>query len=118
MKHQNVVERVMVFIITRNLDELSQLTKYKIAEIFHINKNYLLERFKSEVNMTVFAFINFEKMKRAEKLLTTRFDLPVEVISRKVGIAKCNQFRRKFRKIYGLNPGKYRKLFKDKQAEV
>ncbi len=108
----------MIYVITRSLDELSQLTKYKIAETFHINKNYLLEKFRKETNTTVFAFINFEKMKRAEKLLTTRFDLSVEDISRMVGIVKCKQFRRKFKKIYGLNPGKYRKLFKNQRNGI
>lgn len=106
------------YIISISLPELSQLTKYKIAEAFHINKNYLSEKFKKETNTTVYGFLNFEKMKRAEKLLTTRFDLSVEDISRRVGIIKCRQFRRKFKNIYGLNPGKYRKLFKDKPMGV
>jgi len=113
VKHHDTVEKVIVYIITRDIDELTALTNYRIAGLFGINKNYLTDCFKRTMNMTVFDFINFEKMKRAEKLLVTRYDLSVEEISRRMGIARCKHFRRKFRKIYGLNPGKYRLLFKD-----
>lgn len=117
MKHLDTVEKVIVYIITRDIDELSELTKYQLAGKFGINKNYLTERFKKEMNMTVFDFIDFEKMKRAEKLLTTRYDLSVEEISKRMGIARCKHFRKKFRKIFGLNPGKYRLLFKNQSSQ-
>ncbi len=118
MKHFDIVEKVIVYIITRDIDELTGLTKYQLAGMFDINKNYLTERFKKEMNMTVFDFIDFEKMKRAEKMLVTRYDLSVEEISRRMGIARCKHFRRKFRKIYGLNPGKYRLLFKNQRIRL
>lgn len=112
MKHKNISQLVVEYIISRDLGELTELTRYKIADAFQINKNYLSEKFKKSTQMTVLEFINFEKMKRAEKLLITRRDLSVKKISRKVGIAKCEQFRANFKKIYGLKPGKYRTLYK------
>lgn len=112
MKHKNISQRVATFVITRNLEELSELTRYKIANKFGINKNYLSERFKEGSQKTVLEFINFEKMKRAEFLLKTRYDLSVKDISKKIGIVKYKQFRAKFEKVYGLKPGEYRKLFK------
>jgi AraC-like DNA-binding protein len=108
MKYGNFSESVIGYIITRNLAELSQLTRYKIAGHFGINQTYLSKKFKKETNMTLSEFIEFEKMKRAEILLKSGHELSVETISQMVGFEKCAQFRRKFKKIYYLNPGQYR----------
>lgn len=113
MKYKELPEIVAEYIITRNLRELSQLTRYKIADEFGINKNYLSEKFKEGLQMTVLQFLDFEKMKRAECLLRTRPDLPVKKISRFLGIENLTQFRRKFKRFYGLKPGRYRALFKN-----
>jgi AraC-like DNA-binding protein len=110
MKYKNIAEEVAVYIISRNLKELSQLTRYKIAQHFSINQNYLSEKFKKETQMTVWKFLNFEKMKRAEFLLRARRNLSVADISRMVGCEKSQLFRKNFKKIFGVNPGKYRNI--------
>ncbi len=112
MKFEKISELVVEYVISRNLEELSELTRYKIANHFGINQNYLSEKFKEDTRMTVWEFLNFEKMKRAECLLKTRHDIPVKKISHLVGIVKLTHFRSKFKKIYGLKPGRYRKMFK------
>lgn len=109
MKHANLCDRVVEYILTRDLDELAQLTRYRLANAFGVNKNYLSEKFKADTQRTVWEFIEFEKMKRAEKLLKTRSDLSVKDISHMVGVVKYVQFRAKFKKIYGLKPGEYRR---------
>jgi AraC-like DNA-binding protein len=116
MKHKNIPELVTEYIITRDLKELSQLTRYKIADFFGINQNYMSEKFKEGKRMTILEFINFEKMKRAEKLLVARSDLSVKEISEQIGIVKYNQFRMKFERIYGLKPGAYRKKIKYRET--
>jgi AraC-like DNA-binding protein len=113
MKQRNIPESVIKYIVTRDLEELSRLTRYKIADAFGIHKNYLSEKFKEGSHKTVLEFIDFEKMKRAEELLKKRNDLSVEAISRMIGIVKCKQFRAKFERVYGMKPGKYRRLFRE-----
>lgn len=113
MRCKNIPQLVVEYIITRNLRELSLLTRYQLADRFGINKNYLSEKFKEETQMTVLQFLDFEKMKRAEWLLKTRPDLSVRKISDLLGIVKVNQFRSKFKKIYGVKPGRYRSLLKN-----
>ena len=112
MKHKNIGESVVEYVITRNLKELACLTRYIIAENLGINKNYLSEKFKEETQMTVLQFLDFEKMKRAERLLKARPDLSIRKISDLLGIEKLSQFRMKFKRIYNLNPGRYRRLIK------
>jgi len=112
MKYNKIGESVAEYVITRDLRELSGLTRYGIANNFGINKNYLSEKFKAETQMTVLQYLDLEKMKRAEKLLRTRPDLTVRKISDMVGIEKLSQFRAKFKRAYALNPGRYRQLKK------
>jgi AraC-like DNA-binding protein len=112
MKYQNISEPVVEFIVSRNLKELSGLTRYQIADYFGVNKNYLSEKFKNETQMTVLEYLDFEKMKRAERLLQTMPELTIREISDLVGIEKLSQFRKKFKKIYILKPGRYRKVLK------
>ncbi len=83
MKFQNIHEKVMEYIITSSIPRLSELTRYKIADEFCISQNYLSRYFKKNTNWTIFEFIEFEKMKRAEQLLITRGDLSVSDISEK-----------------------------------
>jgi len=110
MKYKNIAEEVASYIISMNLKDLSQLTRYKIANHFGINQNYLSEKFKKKTQMTVWEFLNFEKMKRAEFLLRTRHNFSVAAISEMVGFAKCQLFRKNFKKVFGVNPGKYRTI--------
>lgn len=111
-KHKYLFESVAIYIITRNLDQLSRLTRNDLAQTFQMNQNHLGAIFKKGAQKTVFNFIQFEKMKRAEVLLTTRHDLKVKQIAQMVGIPNCKRFRKKFSRIYGLNPCKYRLLHK------
>ena len=112
MKYYKIGESVVEYIITRNLKELSNMTRYMIADHFGINKNYLSEKFKEETQMTVLQYLDFEKMKRAQDLIKTRPDLTIREISHLVGIEKLSQFRAKFKKAYLLSPGRYRLLIK------
>ncbi|MCK4762156.1 MAG: helix-turn-helix transcriptional regulator [Candidatus Aminicenantes bacterium] len=111
MKHNNISESIIKYVLTLNDQELSELTRYKLAEIFGINKNYLSKKFKKDTCRTVCDFLDFEKMKRAERLLKTS-SLTVKTISKQVGISKHTYFVKKFQEIYGLKPGNYRELFK------
>lgn len=110
MKFANISCLVVEFVVSCDLHELSELTRYRLANHFGINQNYLSKRFKEDTGMTVLEFINRERLKRAESMLKRCPELSVRKISTQVGIAKVEQFRTKFKKIYGLKPGKYRSL--------
>ena len=110
MKIKNLSIAVAEYILRLKLSELSQVTRYKIADFFGINKNYLSERFKKESGMYLSHFITMEKMKRAEILLRSRPELTIKTISRMVGCAKTARFTQTFRSIYLLNPSRYRNI--------
>jgi two-component system response regulator YesN len=103
-------EQIVEFLWNLDLESLSCITRYGVAEEFNINKNYFSIKFKKDTKMTPSEFIDFVKMKRAEELLLQRSDLTISEISRKLGIIKNQHFRNKFKKVFGINPSRYRKL--------
>lgn len=115
MRHKNISTKIATFVLSRTTKELSQITRYEIAEKFNINRNYLSEKFKRDTGITVFQFIEFEKITRAKYLLNLTDSLTIEEISKVVGIRKVNQFRWKFKKYYHITPGQYRRSLKNRQ---
>ena len=117
MNKNDIVPRIIEYILTMNLTELSEITVNKIAEKFDVNICFLSRKFRQHTNFLLSEYISFIRMQQAQKLLKTRQDLTITQISQIIGIRKCQQFRKKFKKIYGLNPHHYRILKKKKNIE-
>ncbi len=111
MKHDKLTEEVIIYILTRDLEELAQLTRYKIAQIYEVNENYLSKRFKKDTQMSLFDYIESAQIHRAAELLKENPDLNIMDIKGRVGIEKKQHFNKKFKKIFGITPVQYRDLF-------
>jgi two-component system response regulator YesN len=106
MKHTNISEAVALYIMSRSTMELTQLTRYSIAEAFNINKSYLSKRFKQDLDLSISSFIDMEKAVRARILIANAEKLTVEDLSTQLGIAKPQQLRVKFKKMFCTTPGR------------
>jgi len=111
MKHEKLSQEVIIYILTMDLKELSQLTRYKIAEKFSVCETYLSKRFKKDTQVSLFDYIESAQVHMAAELLKEREDLCVTDVQKMVGIEKTQHFYKKFKKILGINPSQYRNLF-------
>jgi two-component system response regulator YesN len=116
-KHAGICEKIVIEIMASSLYELSQITRYGIAEKHGINVSNLSKRFVNDTGKTFLNFIDQEKMHRAKVLLELFPEITVEEISRLVGIAKIQHFRNKFKHIFYVTPGKYRRELSRKNNE-
>ena len=81
-----------------------------LSERFFINKFYLTRSFKEQFGVPVNTYLLQNRITHAKQLL--RFsELPIEVIGQKCGMQDANYFSRMFRKVEGVSPGEYRKLW-------
>jgi len=96
-------------IMASSLYELSQITRYGIAEKHGINVSHLSRKFVADTGKTFLNFIDQEKMHRAKLLLEMFPEVTIDEISKLVGIAKTQQFRNKFKQMFHVTPGKYRR---------
>lgn len=106
-----VSDRVVEFILTREVSDLENLTVSSIARSFEINRSYLSQRFKSDKSFSLHDYIVMVKILRAMSLLEKEDSLTVDVLSRKMGFSSSDYFTRVFKKVIGTTPGKYKKCY-------
>ena len=98
--------------IKRYIDEhfSEKITLDLLANKFYINKFYLTRKFKEQYGTTLNGYLENRRITEAKKLL--RFsNLTSENIGRSVGFHEPGYFNRVFKKVEGINPGEYRKLW-------
>lgn len=81
-----------------------------LADKFFINKFYLTRLFKEQYGSSIGNYILSLRISRAKELL--RFtNMPIDEIGQRCGVPDANYFSRAFRKIEGVSPSEYRKLW-------
>ncbi|MGN1482094.1 AraC family transcriptional regulator [Porcipelethomonas sp.] len=82
----------------------------ELAEIFYINKFYLAKLFKKQFGVSIINYLMQVRITHAKRLL--RFtDMSIERIGQECGINDPNYFARIFKKIEGISPGSFRKMW-------
>ena len=108
--------------ISRKRMELSAIRDYldehynekivldELANQFFINKFYLTKIFKETYGTTINNYLISKRITQSKQLL--RFTvMTVEQIADTVGMKDANYFSRMFRKVEGISPSEYRKLW-------
>lgn len=83
-----------------------------LANIVHLNAQYLSRLFKKETGLTITHYITARRLEKAKHYLSHTKDT-VTVISEKCGFSDPNYFTRVFKKNEGLSPTQYQQ-----QADV
>ena len=100
---QNVKEYLDRHYMDRiNLDDL--------AEKFYINKFYLARIFKEQFGVSINTYLLQIRITHAKQLLRCT-DQTVEAIGRECGVEDANYFSRMFRKVEGISPGEFRRMW-------
>ncbi len=87
-----------------------KITLNDLASTFFINKFYLTRIFKEQFGISVNSYLAQIRVTHAKQLL--RFsDLTIEQIGRECGIEEPAYFARVFKKVEGIAPGEYRKMW-------
>jgi AraC-like DNA-binding protein len=103
-----LVDGVVNYIATRDIEELAELTVEGIARCLmtsRSNLHYLFNKFK---NMTPGEFLTHYKLSRGVTLLEDNPRLSITELSQKVGFYTVDYFIRIFINHFGITPGKYR----------
>lgn len=82
----------------------------QLAELFFINKFYLTRIFKEQFGVSVNHYLLEVRITHAKQLL--RFtDMTVEAVGAECGMKDANYFSRLFKKMEGISPGEFRKMW-------
>ncbi|MFV0466824.1 MAG: response regulator [Lachnospiraceae bacterium] len=96
--------------IEEHLQEQIQIDQ--LAEVVHVNSQYLMRLFKQEMGQSIMDYINERKIQTAGKLLKET-DYSINFIADCVGCESNSYFTRLFKKYTGLSPSEYRSRFKE-----
>ena len=109
MTESDFAEQVIRFILTRENEELGDLTILKIARRLNISQSHLYQIFQNEKKIPPGKFLMIAKMLRAAILLEDSDNLSsIKVVSEKMGFSSSDYFTRIFKEHFGTTPGKYR----------
>ena len=87
-----------------------RITLDDLADRFYINKFYLTRIFKEQFGTSINNYLLQTRITHAKQLL--RFtDRTIESIGRECGIEDANYFSRMFRKVEGISPGEFRRMW-------
>lgn len=89
------------------------LTLQELANLVHLQPNYLCALFKKRTGRTIFDHITRLRINSASKLLRST-SLPVNQIAEQCGFPSTSFFTRKFTALHGCSPTVYRKQFKER----
>ena len=107
-----ISDRVVEFVLTREVRELENLTVGAIARKFNMNRCYVSQRFKYDKKFSLHDYILMVKILRSLSLLEAKEEITVEDLAKKMGFASSDYFTRVFKRIIGTTPGKYKNCFK------
>jgi transcriptional regulator GlxA family with amidase domain len=81
-----------------------------VTELSNIPERTLKRRFKAATGSSLIEYLQNLRVEEAKRLLEST-ELPMEDISEQTGYSDTSFFRRLFKRLTGLTPGKYRQMF-------
>lgn len=89
---------------------LSSAALAQLVAQSHVPERSLKRRFKAATGCTLIEYLQKLRVEQAKRLLETG-ELPVDDISTAVGYEDASFFRRLFKRLTGLTPSQYRRMF-------
>ena len=82
-----------------------------MADVAGLTERTFLRKFRSATGRTPLVWLTEARVAHAADLLETN-DMPLNELVKLSGFGSGETFRREFRKIRGISPSKYRKMFR------
>ena len=110
--HTNVPKKMEISRVKSFLDEHyeEKLSLESVASHFFIDKHYLARLFKEQYGVTLVTYLQQVRITHAKRML--RFtDKSIEEIGLECGIGELNYFSRVFKKLEGVSPSEFRRVW-------
>ena len=110
--HTNTPKKMEISQVKSFLDEhyKEKLSLESVASHFFIDKHYLARLFKEQYGVTLVTYLQQVRITHAKRML--RFtDKSIEEIGLECGIGELNYFSRVFKKLEGVSPSEFRRVW-------
>ncbi|MGE5340872.1 MAG: helix-turn-helix transcriptional regulator [Candidatus Omnitrophota bacterium] len=106
-KKENLVDKVVAFIIDSELEDLGKLTIKGLAERFAVSHSHLSREFVAARNMKLREFVLRVKLLKCAMLMHQNNEISVKELSNKMGIENPEYFNKVFKEHFGDAPSRY-----------
>lgn len=89
---------------------VEKLLLQEVADAVGLNKNYMCSAFKKDTGMTVGTCLTVIQIRKAAELISFS-DLTLNQVASATGFVNLSHFNRIFKKVVGIPPGHYRRMF-------
>jgi len=89
---------------------MNQLSLDMIAKHVGYNRNYICSVFKKDTGITIIDYLNFVRISQAASYFSYS-DIDISQVCVRVGFSNVSHFNRTFKKLVGVSPGNYRRMF-------
>ena len=103
------VDKVLPALSYIDTNYAEQLTLEQLAEYLNLNTYYFCRLFKKATNSTFTEYLNFVRVCKSEKLLTSS-SMSISDISLDVGFSSVSYFNRVFKHFKNCSPNEYKKI--------
>ena len=110
MTNHRISHRVVEFILTREPDELSTLSREEISAALSLDPVKMIHVFEADQRISLDRFILREKMYRAFFLIEKNHGITIEELAKRMGFLQTSEFAREFETIFLIDPGRYKEL--------
>lgn len=87
-----------------------EIPLHEIAEVVGFNKNYTCSMFKRDSGMTIGTCQTVIRIRKAAELISFS-DMNLTQVANATGFTNLSHFNRIFKKVVGIPPGQYRRMF-------
>lgn len=111
-RHSSAPKKMKISRVKSFLDEhySEKLSLDSVAGSFYVDKSYLARLFKAQYGVTLVSYLQQVRITHAKRML--RFsDKSVEEIGLECGIGDLNYFSRVFKKLEGVSPSEFRRMW-------
>ena len=98
--------------IVRYLEEnfTREIPLQEIADLVGFNKNYICSLFKQDSGMTIGGCHTVIRIRKAAEMISFS-DMDLSQVAQTAGFTSTSHFTRVFKKVVGIPPGQYRRMF-------
>ena len=110
MNNHRISHKVVEFILTRKLGELSTLTSEEISAALNLDPVEMTHVFEADQRIPLDRFILREKLYRALSLIDKKPGISIEELAKKMGFLQTGEFTREFKTLFLIDPDRYKEL--------
>lgn len=109
------VSQKIVQYLEENFDR--EVPLQEVADVIGLNKNYVCSLFKRDTGMTIGTTMTIIRIRKAAELISFS-DMSLQQVAESTGFSNLSHFNRIFKRVVGIPPGQYRRMFTADQLIV